>query len=298
MVKKAIVTGGSRGIGRGIVFTLAKAGYDVALNYATASDAAEAVKQKVEIEYGCKCYIYQVDLSDTEKAQPFIRQAAKDLGGLDLLVNNAGVTMFGSIADMPVEKLDKLINLDYKSYMLNMQTAARYMVKRGIKGSIVNITSSRGERAYPGDTVYGAVKAALNRSIQSIALDLAPYGIRVNNVAPGGTTTRTPEEIECFKEQMKKHHPEIDFGDKDFYGEFGKRIPLGRMGNPEDIGNAVEFLASDKASYITGITLRVDGGLILAGMPERMPPQGKTTYEVDWGTNYDPDKKIEFTDED
>ncbi len=279
-IKKAIVTGGSRGIGRGIAIKLAEAGYDVAITYATAAASAEAVKETIEA-MGRKCYIYQVDLSDCSKAQPFVRQAAKDLGGLDLLVNNAGLTLTGHIADMPVKKIDTLINLDFKSYLLCTQTAARYMVKRGIKGNIINITSSRGERAYPFDSIYGGVKAALNRAVQSMALDLAPYGIRINNVAPGATQVRTKEDLNI---------------DHDPYAELASRIPLERVGTPEDIAEAILFLASEKASYITGITLRVDGGLILAGMPERMPPEGKITYDVNWGDAGR--KEIEFTDED
>lgn len=281
--KKAIVTGGSRGIGRGIVLKLAKEGYDVAFNYATASGAAEAVKKQVE-ELGRTCFIYQVDLSDPQSAQPFIRTACRDLGGLDLLVNNAGQTIFGHIANIPVKNVDQLINLDYKSYILNMQEAARYMVKHGTKGAIINITSSRGERAYPTDTFYGAVKAALNRSIQSIALDLAPYGIRVNNVAPGATQVRTKEEIESHFKKFMEENPTAKFDiNADPFAEMASRVPLARMGTPEDIAEAVYFLASDKASYITGETLRVDGGLILSGVPERMPKAPQTTYDLNYG---------------
>lgn len=291
--KKAIVTGGSRGIGRGIAIKLAEAGYDVAISYATASDAADAVKEKIEA-MGRKCFVYQVDLSDCSQAQPFIRQAAKDLGGLDLLVNNAGLTLTGHIADMSIEKIDTLINLDFKSYLLCTQTAGRYMVKRGIKGNIINITSSRGERAYPGDAIYGGVKAALNRAVQSMALDLAPYGIRINNVAPGATQVRTQEEMDTMLKEWRAHGWDGEV-DGDPYAELSGRIPLERIGTPDDIAEAILYLTSEKASYVTGITLRVDGGLILAGMPERMPPEGLTTYDTKWGGGY---KEIEFTDED
>lgn len=283
MSKKAIVTGGSRGIGRGIAFKLAEAGYDVAISYATASSSADAVKERIEKEFGRRCLVYQVDLTDPGNAQPFVRRAIRDLGGLDLLVNNAGLTITGNIADMPVDKVDTLLNLDFKSYIHNMQAAARYMVGHGIKGSIINITSSRGERAYPGDTVYGAVKAALNRAVESIALDLAPYGVRVNNVAPGATQNRTKDEIEAALKEWAKYGFDFSQVGDDPFAELGERVPLGRIGTPEDIGNAIVFLASDKASYITGITLRVDGGLILSGEPERPPfPRYETTYDMKW----------------
>lgn len=141
-----------------------------------------------------------------------------------------------------------------------MQEAARYMVKNKVRGSLINITSSRGERAYAGDFLYGGLKAGLNRAIQSIALDLAPYGIRVNNVAPGAVRVRDKQEL-------------VNQGKIDFWDDLGKKIPLERCGMPEDIGEAVAFLASEKASYITGTTLRIDGGLILPGMPEHVLPE-------------------------
>lgn len=291
-IKKAIVTGGSRGIGRGIAYKLAEAGYDIAINYSTASEAALEVKKNIEDIFGRRCFVYQASLEKRDAGQPFIRQAAKDLGGLDLLVNNAGVTLEGSILDMEIDKIDYLINLNFRTYLLNMQTAARYMIKRGIKGNIVNITSSRGERAYPEDSIYGGIKAALNRAIQSAALDLAPLGIRVNNIAPGAIQVRTPSEI--LELIAEAEIGEIDTSG-DPFKELGDRIPLARIGQPSDIGDAVIFLASDKASYITGTTLRIDGGLILAGMPEWMPQGVKSTYDLKYGGRQ---QEFVFTDED
>lgn len=157
------------------------------------------------------------------------------LGGLDLLVNNAGVTRFENLLNMTPEVFDLLFNLDFKNYILMMQAAARYMVRHKVRGSLVNITSSRGERAYAGDFLYGGLKAGLNRAIQSIALDLAPYGIRVNNVAPGATRVREKEELEAQ-------------GQPDFWDDLGRKIPLERCGTPQDMGEAVAFLASEKAA--------------------------------------------------
>ena len=258
MSKKAIVTGASRGIGKGIAMCLAAEGYDLAISYASKKEEAEKVAEQIRETYHTRCLIYQAALQEKGAGKALFDQAVSDLGGLDLLVNNAGLTIFESLQEIKEETLDLLINLDFKNYILMMREAANYMIARGTKGNIINITSSRGEQSYPEDGLYGGLKAGLNRAICSFALDVSQYGIRINNVAPGAIRIRTREEL-------------IEGGNvamADFWDELGNRIALGRSGLPEDIGHAVAFLASDKASYITGTTLRVDGGLILPGMPE------------------------------
>ena len=258
MSKKAIVTGASRGIGKGIAMCLAAEGYDLAISYASKKEEAEKVAEQIRETYHTRCLIYQAALQEKGAGKALFDQAVSDLGGLDLLVNNAGLTIFESLQEIKEETLDLLINLDFKNYILMMREAANYMIASGTKGNIINITSSRGEQSYPEDGLYGGLKAGLNRAICSFALDVSQYGIRINNVAPGAIRIRTREEL-------------IEGGNvamADFWDELGNRIALGRSGLPEDIGHAVAFLASDKASYITGTTLRVDGGLILPGMPE------------------------------
>ena len=258
MSKKAIVTGASRGIGKGIAMCLAAEGYDLAISYASKKEEAEKVAEQIRETYHTRCLIYQAALQDKGAGKALFDRAVADLGGLDLLVNNAGLTIFESLQEIKEETLDLLINLDFKNYILMMREAANYMIASGTKGNIINITSSRGEQSYPEDGLYGGLKAGLNRAICSFALDVSQYGIRINNVAPGAIRIRTREEL-------------IEGGNvamADFWDELGNRIALGRSGLPEDIGHAVAFLASDKASYITGTTLRVDGGLILPGMPE------------------------------
>lgn len=266
MRKKAIVTGGSRGIGRGIVKTLVKEGYDVAFSYRTKEEEAQRLCEELYEKNG-KILCYQSDMSIPGNGEIFFEQAVQELGSLDLLVNNAGITVFGSVLELRAEEIQTLINLDLVNYLILSSKAARYMKEHKIKGNIINITSSRAERAYPEDCVYGGIKAAINRASQSMALDLAPYGIRVNCVAPGAVCIRTPEEIQ--RENLKDL--------EGFWEGLGSRIPLERNGCPEDIGNAVVFLASDKASYITGEVLRVDGGLILPGMPEKLE-KGRTSW--------------------
>ena len=256
MNKKAIVTGGSRGIGQGIVLALARDGFDVAFSYASAVDKAMETKEKAEKEYGIKCYCFQAKLEHREEGKHFFEEAVEALGGLNVFVNNAGSTVFEPLGSITEEGLDYLTELDFKCFILMMNRAARYMIDHGCKGSLINITSSRGERAYPEDGLYGALKAGINRAIQSFALDVAPHGIRVNNVAPGAVRVRTNEERIAMGRNPY------------FWDELGTRIPLGRCGLPTDIADMVAFLASDQASYVTGITIRVDGGLILPGPPE------------------------------
>lgn len=260
--KRAIVTGASRGIGYGIAACLAREGYDLAVSYTTKAEGAQALAEEVSKKYGAKCSCFQASLEKPGAGVELFSKCIQALGGLDLLVNNAGVTILENFLDLTPSSLEKMLNLDFINYLLMMQAAARYMVQNHVRGNIINITSSRGERAYPGDSIYGGLKAGLNRAVQSIALDLSPYGIRVNNVAPGAIRIRSKEEVAA-----------LGFGD--FWEELGKRIPLNRSGEPKDIGEAVAFLASDRASYITGITLRVDGGLILPGMPEYLGPGDK-----------------------
>lgn len=248
--KTALVTGGSRGIGSGIAIALAKEGYDLAISYSTKRDEALCTAHIIEDECKRKCCVFQAELEEEDAPEELVNQAAKALGKIDVFVNNAGVTIFDELVSMKLESINKLVNLDFKGYILGMQAAARHMVLSGTRGCIINITSSRGERAYVGDAVYGGIKAALNRAVQSVALELSPYGIRVNCIAPGATKVR---ESGSFSETCKRI------------------VPLKRIGLPEDIGNAVVWLASEKASYITGASIRIDGGLILPGTPEYRP---------------------------
>lgn len=265
MGKKAIITGGSRGIGSGISMKLAAEGYDVAFSYNSAEEEAKALADKIRKTYGTRCYYYQASLQNEGVPGAFFEKAVADLGGVDLLVCNAGVSAGGSILELDEDMLEFMINLDYKSYLLLARYAAAYMVENGIKGNVVFITSTHGERAYAYDVVYGSLKAGLNRSVQSLACELGNYRIRVNAVAPGFTKVRTNETAKSLG-KFGEHYDE-------HYEATGKLLPLNRYGTPEDIGDAVVFLASDEAKYITGLTVRVDGGLILPGMPESNDPE-------------------------
>ncbi len=249
---RALVTGGSSGIGKGIALVLAEQGYDVAVTY---GDNAEGGLETVEEirALGRRGFCYQADLSTSDAPERVVRQAIADLGHLTLLVNNAGRTIHHSVMFTSAQEMDYIYGLNYRAYLLCTGAAARHMAKRGIKGCILFITSTHGERAYANDVMYGSLKAGINRACQSIALDLAPYGIRANCIAPGATNVRDWNERSAFAEA----------------------IPLQRFGTPRENGELAAFLASDKCTYITGATIRVDGGLILPGMIEgsRLQPE-------------------------
>ncbi|TDF98839.1 SDR family NAD(P)-dependent oxidoreductase [Paenibacillus piri] len=247
--RTAIVTGASTGIGRGIALKLAAGGCDLFISHLNEPEQAEEVAREIDRIHSRRCVVFQGDLCLAETAEQLVERALEHFTVIDVLVNNAGITRMGKMTEFTRETIDQLYQLNYRAPMLLTGLVANHMIRKQVKGSILYTTSSRGTRAYPADAIYGGLKGALDRSVQSIALELAPYGIRVNAIAPGAIRVRP----------ATGHHEKL-----------GSRIPLGRMGLPSDIGSAAAFLCSDEASYITGITLRVDGGLILPGMPESL----------------------------
>ncbi len=251
-MRKALVTGGSRGIGRGIAVVLASEGYDIALTYDSKPEEAQEVVDRIRSQTGQRCMAIQAEFSDAAVPRRTVTTAIEELGGIDLLVNNAGYTKFDQYLGHDVDEITRLMHVDFRAYYVAAITVADYMASHGIRGNIVNITSSRAERAYPDDAVYGGMKAAVKRATESLAIRYAPHGVRINCVAPGAISVRDNPKS------------------REFYEALAGRVPLRRIGTPEDIGNAVAWLASDRATYITGITLRVDGGLVLPGMPERI----------------------------
>lgn len=255
ITKAAFVTGGSRGIGRGICEILAQSGYDIAFTYSSAEKEAEELAEYVR-GIGRKCFYYQASLEKDDVPVNVTNQAISDLGRLDVLVNNAGQTKHNRIPQTTAEQIDFIYGLNFRNGILCSSVASKHMIENEIKGNIIFITSSRGERAYPTDSIYGGLKAALKRAAESMALELAQHDIRVNCVAPGNTRTRG------------------DVNKRNAEGGWVKKIPLGRAGTPQEVGYLVEFLCSDKAEYITGVSVRIDGGLILPGMPEDNSPHG------------------------
>ncbi len=261
-VKTALITGGSRGIGKGIALVLASEGYDTAITYSSNKEMAEEVAHMIKTKYGRKCFIFKAQMEREKTPCTLVKAVIEKMGKIDVLVNNAGARYDAKIFDVDNEKMNYFINLDFKSYIMMMKEVSRHMINNKIKGNIINITSTRGRRAYPANSIYCAVKAALAIATESAALDLAPYGIRANCVAPGA---------------IRNSDNEVS---KRFYEGLAPRIPIGRVGTTEDIGNAVAWLVSDKAAYIIGATLTVDGGLILPGMPERVIGDNNTGWGI------------------
>ena len=248
--KKAYVTGGSRGIGKGIVQVLSSSGYDIVFTYNSKEDEAIALKEETEAK-GVKCEFLQASLDKPDVAVPTAEKAIEILGGIDLFVSNAGLTKHNSLLTVDPELIDFVYTLNYKSYILGSKVAAKYMVENKIKGNIVFIASTRGIRAYPEDCLYGSFKAGLIRGVESMALEMAQHGIRINCIAPGATEIRKEASMDIVTD-----------------GSFVSKIPLKRKGSPQEVGYLVEYLASEKAAYMTGNTIKLDGGLILPGMPE------------------------------
>lgn len=242
--KVAVVTGGSRGIGRTIALELAKGGATVIVNYHSNADAANAVVEQIVAGNG-KALAVQADVSVEADANNLIKTAVDTYGKLDILVNNAGTTRDNVIMLMSADDFDKVIETNLRSTWLCSKAAVRTMMRKRY-GRIINITSISGIMGNAGQTNYSASKAGIIGFTKALAREVASRNITVNAVAPGfvatDLTTTLPEEIAA---------------------KLNENIPLGRWATVEDVAYATAFLASDEAGYITGHTLNVDGGLAM-----------------------------------
>ena len=239
--KLALVTGAGMGIGQGIALELAWQGADVAVHYAGSEQGARETVAQIEA-LGRRSVAIQGRLGDVDQCRRVVQEAIAALGGLDVLVNNAGVTRALDFLETSQEIYDEVFNLNMRGYFFCAQEAARSMLERG-GGAIVNITSVHGGGGFPRHAAYAGTKGAIIAFTRTLAIELAPRHIRVNAVAPG--VVEVPRYFDI----------------PDYTREFGdSMVPWGRVGTPGDIGNAVAFLASGAADWVTGQTLYVDGG--------------------------------------
>ncbi|MBI2941949.1 MAG: glucose 1-dehydrogenase [Chloroflexi bacterium] len=242
--KIALVTGGSRGIGRGISLALAEAGADLIVHYVRHADAAREVVAAAQ-QHGRRAVATQADLADSAAARRMVEESLAACGRIDILVCNAGSHRRTPFLEIGDDEWDWVLDLDLKAPFVVGQAVARSMIERGIAGRIVNIASISATEALPELTHYQCAKAGVWMLTRGMALELAPHGITVNSVSPGLTRTDLTRRVT---------------GDPDALGRRLSRIPLGRLGEPADIAGAVVFLASDAAGWITGSNILVDGG--------------------------------------
>lgn len=242
--RTALVTGSSRGLGRAIAWQLGNAGYNVAVHYARSAAEAEELAEELRT-LGVSSAAFGADVSDSEACQQLVKDVAKEFGALDILVNNAGITRDTLALRMKDDAWQSVIDANLSSAFYMSRAALRHMM-RGNFGRIVNISSVVGIRGNVGQANYVAAKAGLIGLTKSLAREYASRGVTANAVAPGFIESDMTDELS----------PEV----RDAYLQ---EIPAGRFGTPADIAAAVKFLVSDEASYITGQTIVVDGGMVM-----------------------------------
>ena len=242
--KTALVTGGSRGIGRAIVLRLATQGADVAFSYKGNAAAAEATRAEVEA-IGRRAVAIQADAREQGGAEALVRTVLEAFGKIDILVNNAGITRDNLIMRMGADEWTDVLETNLSGAFYALKAVTRPMLKAR-SGRIINITSVSGQAGQMGQANYSSAKAGLIGLTKAAARELASRGITVNAVAPGFVLTELTQDL-----------PEA------LQAQITERTPLGRFGTTEEIANAVALLASDEAAYITGQVLAVDGGLVM-----------------------------------
>ena len=242
----ALVTGAARGVGKGIALELARRGCRVAVNYHDAADRAQATIDEIAA-MGASAVAVQADVRDAAAVRGMVRAVLERFGRLDVLVNNAGVQTWKPFLEVAESEWDLVIDTNLKGCFLCTQAAAAHMKDQG-GGAIVNIGSGCNKVAFPRLVAYTASKGGLEMLTKVAAVELGPYGIRVNCVAPGA--------IEIERTRLER---------PDYTGTWGRVTPLGRVGQPDDVGAVVGFLASADARFVTGQTIWVDGGLFAQG---------------------------------
>lgn len=244
--KRALVTGGGRGIGQAICMRLAQDGADVSIDYLNHPEEVQTTIAEIE-KMGRRAIPVQGDVAIVSQAQCIVTDAVEKLGGLDILVNNAGIEKNASFVDVPEQDYRAVIDVNLTGPFFSSQAFARHCRDARHGGTIINISSVHEELPFPHFTPYCISKGGMKMMMRNIAIELAPLGITVNNVAPGAIGTAINQRL---LSDPKLLNPLLD------------NIPLHRLGTPEEVAAVVSFLASSDAAYITGATIVVDGGLL------------------------------------
>lgn len=244
MKKVALITGATRGIGKEIAYTLAKEGYTIALNYRSYNESLEMIKKEIE-ENGVECFLVQGDVSDFEQCENMVQETIKELGRIDVLVNNAGITKDGLLMRMKKEDFESVLDINLVGTFNVTRQVIPYMMKQK-EGRIINVSSVVGVSGNAGQTNYSASKAGIIGFTKSLAKEVASRNILVNSIAPGFIAT---DMTECLSDKVKEN----------IYNQ----IPLKRMGTANEVAKVVKFLASDDSSYITGQVINIDGGMVM-----------------------------------
>ncbi|WP_341739354.1 glucose 1-dehydrogenase [Microcoleus sp. CAWBG640] len=256
--KVALVTGSSGGIGQGIAIRLAAEGAKVVVNYRSNPQGAEETLAQIQAQGG-EChkaegycdneqgYSIGADLGMVEDVQRLVKESIEHFGQLDILVNNAGIEKHADFWDVTEKDFEAVMNVNFKGVFFACQAFVKHLLETKRVGRIVNISSVHEELPFPHFTAYCASKGAMKMMTRNLAVELGPYGITVNNVAPGAI--ETPINTKLLNDPTKLK-------------SLLQNIPLGRLGQPEDVAGLVAFLSSNDAAYVTGTTLFVDGGLL------------------------------------
>jgi glucose 1-dehydrogenase len=243
--KTVLITGGGQGIGQGIAFRLAEEGADIVIDYVGSPQSADATIAQIQ-KVGRRALAVQADISSVDQIHTMMKQAIDSFGGVDVLINNAGVEKHGSIWEATEHDYDLVLTINLKGAFFASQAFVQHRMAAKKPGKIINISSVHEELPFPHFTSYCASKGGMKMMMRNLSIELAPYGITVNNIAPGAIETpintallNDPSELKALLDN----------------------IPLGRLGKVSDVAGAAVFLASADADYITGTTIVVDGGL-------------------------------------
>jgi glucose 1-dehydrogenase len=243
--KTVLITGGSQGIGQGIAFRLAQEGADIVIDYVGNSEPADATVTQIQ-KLGRRGLAVEADISSVDQIHSMMKQAVEAFGGVDVLINNAGVEKHASIWEATEHDYDLVLTINLKGAFFASQAFVQHRMAVKKPGKIINVSSVHEELPFPHFTSYCASKGGMKMMMRNLSIELAPYGITVNNIAPGAI--ETPINTALLNDPPKL---------KALLGN----IPLGRLGQVNDVGGVAAFLASSDADYITGTTIVVDGGL-------------------------------------